>query len=71
MEASDPVSNAFDLEEVEVNGEKIKRFMLPIAAMSNTNWLQSVVASVVNKDLIDVVMPGNAFYQRSAYMVEG
>lgn len=71
MEASDPVSNAFDLEEVEVDGEKVKRFVMPIAAMSNTNWLQSVVASVVNKDLIDVVMPGSAFYQRSAYMVEG
>lgn len=71
MEASDPVSNAFDLEEVKVDGETVKRFVMPIAAMSNTNWLQSVVASVVNKDLIDVVMPGNAFYQRSAYMVEG
>lgn len=50
-----------------VNGE----FKLNPAAQSNLNWIQSIIASVVNKRVIDTNTFGNLFVQRSVWGMEG
>lgn len=47
------------------------KMKLNLAAMSGTNWIQSILASILNKNIIDVVTPGAAFYQRSIFGMEG
>ena len=42
-----------------------------LSALSNTNWIQSIVASDINRDIIDINLPGSAFIQRSVYGMEG
>lgn len=43
----------------------------PLSAVSRMNWLQSILTSFINKRIIDVNTPGNAFYQRSVWNMEG
>lgn len=49
----------------------VKKMKAPLASLSGTNWIQSIVASMINKDVIDVNTPGNAFYQRSVWGMQG
>jgi len=35
--------------------------------VSNLSWIESVLASQINKDVIDINLYGNAFYQRSVF----
>ena len=53
--------------------KKIKKskIKLPVAALGSTKWIQSIITSIINKDIIDVNTPGQAFYQRSAWAMEG
>ena len=44
---------------------------LTLDAMSGMNWIQSILVSMVNKKTIDINLPGSAFYQRSAWAMEG
>ena len=50
-----------------VNGD----FSMPIEATSSLNWIQSILVSEINKNVIDAFSPGHAFYQRSVLGVEG
>lgn len=50
-----------------VNGQ----FDVPLIAQSSVNWIQSIVASEIDKSVIDVNLPGNAYYQRSVFAMEG
>ena len=43
----------------------------PISCTSDINWIDSVVASMVNKEVINVKTPGHAFVQRSVFAMEG
>lgn len=36
-------------------------------SVSNLSWIESVLASQINKDVIDINLYGNAFYQRSIF----
>lgn len=54
---------------VEEDGEK--RLNLPIEAVSSANWIQSIIVSKINKEVIDINVTGNAFYQRSVWGMEG
>ena len=49
----------------------VKKMKAPLASLSGTNWIQSIVASMINKDVIDVNTPGHAFYQRSVWGMQG
>lgn len=43
----------------------------PLAAISRMSWLQSIITSFINKRIVEVHTPGNAFYQRSIWRMEG
>ena len=76
-DASDQLRKYIDVETVETidesTGEKRleKRLKLPVSALASTEWIQSIITSIINKELIDVSGPGQAFYQRSAWGAEG
>ena len=77
-DASDQLKKYLDVEQYETTDpddpDKTitkKRLKLPVSAMASTTWIQSIITSIINKELIDVNMPGQAFYQRSAWGVEG
>lgn len=40
-------------------------------AQSNANWIQSILNSIFNKDIIDINTPGKLFIQRSIWNLEG
>lgn len=56
--------------------ERIKRtgkkeLKVPLVAMSNMNWIQSIIVSRVNSKVVDTPTPGAAFIQRSVWAMEG
>lgn len=61
-------------EEVDkVTGEvrTVRRFNVELEAMSSVDWIQSIIVSKINKEVCDINVKGNAFYQRPAWGVEG
>ena len=68
-DANDQLLKSLIIEKDPIT--KKKRFHMPIAAMSSTQWIESIVTSVVNKEIVDINTPGQAFYQRSAWGMEG
>lgn len=44
---------------------------IPLGAISNSSWIESVLISMVNKEVIDVNTPGSFFIQRSIWAMEG
>ena len=44
---------------------------IPLGAISNSSWIESVLISVINKEVIDVNTPGAFFIQRSVWGMEG
>lgn len=59
------------LEIVTTAGTNEKRLRVPLGAISNANWLESVLISELNKEIVDVNTPGAFFIQRSAWAMEG
>lgn len=49
---------------------KNNAFTIPLSALSDNKWLESRFISMINKEVIDVHMPGGAFIQRSAFGLE-
>lgn len=43
----------------------------PIAATADANWMESMLISAANKDIIDITTPGSSFIQRSVFAIEG
>lgn len=48
-----------------------RRFNVELEAMSSIDWIQSIIVSKINKEVCDINVKGNAFYQRPAWGVEG
>lgn len=48
-----------------------KRLKVPIEAMSSAGWIESIINSAINADVVDVSSDGNAYYQRSIFGSEG
>lgn len=48
-----------------------KHLNVPLAAQSDPHWIESILTSALNKRIVDVKTPGNAFYQRSVFAMEG
>ena len=43
------------------------KLTVPLASMSNTRWLESILISMINKATVDIYLPGGAFIQRSTF----
>lgn len=54
-----------------VTSNDTKHLSIPLGAISNANWLESVLISAINKDVIDVNTPGAFFIQRSIWAMQG
>ena len=61
-DANDNVLSGLQTE----NGE----LTMPLDAVSNNTWLESRFTSLLNKNIVDVNIPGGAFIQRSAFAME-
>lgn len=46
------------------------KFIMPLSSLSDNNWLESRFISMINKQVIDVHIPGGAFIQRSTLGLE-
>lgn len=57
--------------ELVTSANKDKSLSMPLGAISNANWLESVLISTINKDVVDVNTPGSFFIQRSVWAMEG
>ena len=64
LETQDADNNILD--GVTFNSET-GRMNLSLSAISNNSWLESRIISMINKEVIDVNLPGGAFIQRSAF----
>lgn len=63
--------NTIDAITIKVDADGSKHLNVPLAAQSNLHWIESILTSALNKRIIDVKTPGNAFYQRSVFAMEG
>lgn len=43
----------------------------PIASTADAIWMESMLISAANKDIIDIMTPGSSFIQRSVFAIEG
>lgn len=64
LETQDADNNILD--GVTFNPET-GRMNLSLSAISNNSWLESRIISMINKEVIDINLPGGAFIQRSAF----
>lgn len=63
--------NTIDAITIKVDAYGSKHLNIPLAAQSDPHWIESILTSALNKRIIDVKTPGNAFYQRSVFAMEG
>lgn len=64
--------NTIDAITIKVDdADGSKHLNVPLAAQSDPHWIESIITSALNKRIIDVKTPGNAFYQRSVFAMEG
>lgn len=63
--------NTIDAITINVDADGSKRLNVPLAAQSDPHWIESILTSALNKRIVDVKTPGNAFYQRSVFAMEG
>lgn len=63
--------NTIDAITIKVDADGSKHLNIPLAAQSDPHWIESILTSSLNKRIIDVKTPGNAFYQRSVFAMEG
>lgn len=64
--------NTIDAITIKVNdADGSKHLNVPLAAQSDPHWIESILTSALNKRIVDVKTPGNAFYQRSVFAMEG
>ena len=70
LESRDANDNLLDgIEIIEEDG--VKDFKIPLEAMSSIKWIESILISKINKEVVDINIDGNAFYQRSVWGMEG
>ena len=58
------------LEAIGFN-EETKEMVMKLAATSNASWIESILNSKINSEVIDINTPGTAFVQRSVFGMEG
>ena len=63
--------NVMKALEVVSNSTDGKHLTIPLGAISNASWLESVLISTINKEVVDVNTPGAFFIQRSVWAMQG
>lgn len=63
--------NVMKALELVTASNDTKQLSIPLGAISNSNWLESVLISMINKDVVDVNTPGAFFIQRSVWAMQG
>lgn len=63
--------SAVNSEKKDEEGNLIPELKLPMDAISSMNWVQSIINSIINDEVVDTNTPGKAFYQRSVWGMEG
>lgn len=64
--------NTIDAITIKVDdADGSKHLNVPLAVQSDPHWIESILTSALNKRIVDVKTPGNAFYQRSVFAMEG
>lgn len=63
--------NLLDALDVVSNHDGTVRFKTALDTVSDMSWIESIINSYINKEIIDITLPGNAFYQRSIFGMEG
>lgn len=58
------------LEALQYNNTT-KQMNAPIAATVDASWMESMLISAINKDIVNIVAPGTSYVQRSAFAMEG
>ena len=67
----DKDSNIDEYRKKLLESSNKKELKVPLSALSGMNWIQSIIASKINKTVIDINTPGAAFIQRSILGMEG
>lgn len=63
---------AIEAVSLSLDGEDGSYSMhIPPVAQANMEWLQSIIVSMINKNVIDINTPGAPFIQRSVWGMEG
>ena len=65
QEAIEAVSLAVNKDSGELE------MYIPPVAQNSLEWIQSIITSMINKNVIDINTPGGAFIQRSVWGMEG
>lgn len=60
--------NLIDALTIDPTTGKMK---CPIAATTDASWMESMLISAANKDIVDIMTPGSSFIQRSVFAMEG
>lgn len=68
LQSRDANDNMF--EAIRHDGET-DRLAAPLSAISQSGWIDSILASYINKTIIDTKSPGSAYIQRSIFCMEG
>ena len=63
--------NVMKALELVTASNDTKQLSIPLGAISNANWLESVLISMINKDVVDGNTPGAFFIQRSVWAMQG
>lgn len=63
--------NVLQALELVTAENKTKQLSIPLGAISNASWLESVLISMLNKEIVDVNTPGAFFIQRSVWAIQG
>jgi len=68
LQSRDANDNMF---EAIRHNEETDRLAAPLSAISQSGWIDSILASYINKTIIDTKSPGSAYIQRSIFCMEG
>ncbi len=68
LQARDANDNMFEAVGYD---EETNRLAAPLSAISQSGWIDSIIASYINKTIIDTKSPGAAYIQRSIFCMEG
>lgn len=71
LERRDADANLLDGIEIIEDEDGTQHFKVTLEAMSSVDWIQSIIVSKINKEVCDINVKGNAFYQRSVWGMEG
>lgn len=67
-DADESILDSIETIDAPNGTSKLKR---PLESLSRMGWFQAVMVAYLNKRICDVNTPGNAFYQRSVWGMEG